>query len=69
MAMQTQLETYRGYKKKKEISSQTAVECRFGSEVETVLSVHCAAALTGAEAGRGCRGEVYFSENVGNIVV
>ena len=53
MAMQTQLETYRGYKKKKEISSQTAVECRFGSEVETVLSVHCAAALTGAEAGSG----------------
>ncbi len=53
MAMQTQLETYRGYKKKKQISSQTAVECRFGSEVETVLSVHCAAALTGAEAGSG----------------
>ncbi len=53
MAIQTQTETYRGYKKKKELTSQTAVECRFGSEVETVLSVHCAAALTGAEAGSG----------------
>ncbi len=49
----TQTETYRGYGKKKEIGAQTAVECRFGSEVETVLSVHCSAALTGAEAGSG----------------
>ena len=53
MAFETQTETYRGYKKKKELNAQTAVECRFGSEVETVLSVHCAAALTGAEAGSG----------------
>ena len=53
MAMNTAKETFRGYGKGKEISAQTAVECRFSQEVDTVLSVHCALALTGAEAGNG----------------
>lgn len=53
MAINLQKETFRGYGKKKELGAQTAVECRFGSEVETALSVHCSAALTGAEAGSG----------------
>ena len=53
MAMNTMRETFHGYGKGKELGSQTAVECRFSQEVETVLSVHCAVALTGAEAGNG----------------
>ena len=50
--MNTQTETFRGYGKIKDITAQTAVECRF-SEAETVLCVHAHAALTGAEAGSG----------------
>lgn len=51
--MKTETQTFRGYGKRKEIAAQTAVECRFGQEVETILSVHCAAALTGAEVASG----------------
>ena len=51
--MKTETQIFRGYGKRKELNTQTAVECRFGQEVETVLSVHCAAALTGAETGNG----------------
>ena len=51
--MNTQTETFRGYGKICAFSAQTAVECRFPQEVETVLSVHANASLTGAEAGNG----------------
>ncbi len=51
--MKTQTETFCGYGKIKEIAAQTAVECRFGQEVVTVLAVHAHVALTGAEAGNG----------------
>ncbi len=64
MAMRTQTETYRGYGKTAELTSQTSVECRFGGEVETVLAAHASAALSGAEAGNGevrYFGKVFFS--------
>lgn len=51
--MNTQTETFRGYGKLGELNAQTAVECRFGQEVATVLSVHASAVLTGAETGNG----------------
>ncbi len=57
----TQTETFRGYGKLGETSGQTAVECRFGSEVETVLSVHAGVTLLSAEAGNG---EVRYSGRV-----
>ena len=53
MAMNTQAETFRGFGKLFQLSAQTAVECRFGQEVGTVLSTHVSASLTGAEAGNG----------------
>lgn len=53
MAINTQTETFRGYGKLGTMNAQTAVECRFGQEVGTVLSVHTSAVLTGAEAGNG----------------
>ncbi len=62
--IKTQTETFRGYGKRKEIGAQTAVECRFGNEVETVLAVHCAAALSGADVGSGevrYYGKAHFS--------
>ena len=51
--MTTQTETFRGYGKLGTLNAQTAVECRFGQEVGTVLSVHAQSVLTGAEAGNG----------------
>lgn len=51
--MTTQTETFRGYGKIGTLNAQTAVECRFGQEVGTVLSVHAQSVLTGAEAGNG----------------
>ncbi|MDE5896992.1 MAG: hypothetical protein K2H43_04170 [Clostridia bacterium] len=51
--MNQQSETFRGYGKLGVFNAQTAVECRFGQEVGTVLSVHATASLTGAEAGNG----------------
>lgn len=53
MAINTQTETFRGYGKLGAVNAQTAVECRFGQEVGTVLSVHADAVLTGAESGNG----------------
>lgn len=53
MAMNTQTEVFRGYGKICELNAQTAVECRFGQEVATVLSAHASASLTGADAGNG----------------
>ena len=51
--MENQTETFRGYGKIGTVSAQTAVECKFGQEVGTVLSVHAHAVLTGAESGNG----------------
>lgn len=62
--LNTQTQTFRGYGKVKELSAQTAVECRFGGEVETVLTAHAHAALTGADAGNGevrYYGKAHFS--------
>ncbi len=62
--IKTQTETFRGYGKRKELTAQTAVECRFGQEVETVLCVHASAVLTGAEVGNGevrYYGKAHFS--------
>ena len=62
--MNTQTETFRGYGKVGEASGQTAVECRFGGEVETVLTVHASAVLLNAEAANGevrYTGRVHFS--------
>ncbi len=53
MGINTQAETFRGYGKIKTLNAQTAVECRFPQEADTVLTVHCTACLTGAEAGNG----------------
>ena len=61
--MNTQTETFRGYGKLFELNAQTAAECRF-PEVETALSVHACARLSGAEAGNGevrYYGRVIFS--------
>ncbi len=62
--MNTTTATFRGYGKLKQLTAQTAVECKFGQEVETVLSAHASAALTGADAGNGevrYYGKVHFS--------
>ena len=64
MAINTQTETFRGFGKVGTVNAQTAVECRFGQEVGTVLSVHADAALTGAEVGNGevrYYGKAHFS--------
>ena len=60
----TQTETFRGYGKIGEASGQTAVECRFGGEAETVLSAHAGVTLLNAEAANGeirYTGRVRFS--------
>ncbi len=62
--MKTETQVFRGFGKRKQLSAQTAVECRFGQEVETVLTVSCAAVLTGADAGSGeirYAGKAHFS--------
>ncbi len=64
MAMNTQTETFRGFGNVGALHAQTAVECRFGGEVETVLAAHAVATLSGAEAGNGevrYFGKVLFS--------
>lgn len=60
----TQTETFRGYGKIARASAQTAVECRFGGEPETVLSSHASVVLLTADAGNGevhYTGRVHFS--------
>ncbi len=60
----TQTETFRGFGKLAEASGQTAVECRFGGEVETVLTAHASVTLLSAEAVGGevrYTGRVLFS--------
>jgi len=62
--IKTQTETFRGFGRKEGLTAQTAVECRFGGEVETVLAANASASLTGAEAGNGevkYFGKVHFS--------
>ena len=62
--LNTQTETFRGYGKIGELNAQTAVECRFGGEVETVLSAHASAVLVSAEADNGevrYTGRAHFS--------
>lgn len=62
--MKTQTETYRGYGRKGETMAQTAVECRFGGEVETVISAHAGVSLLTAEAENGgvrYSGRVHFT--------
>lgn len=53
MAIDYQTDTFRAFGRIGRISSQTAVECRFGGEVETVLSVTVSPVLSGGEAGNG----------------
>lgn len=50
---QLQTELYRSYGKKATLKGQTAVECRFGGEVDTVLAVHATASLLRIEADNG----------------
>lgn len=64
MALNTQAETFRGFGKLFQLNAQTAVECRFGQEVGTVLTTHVSASLTGADAGNGevrYYGKAHFS--------
>ena len=51
--MKVETQTFRGYGKRKELTTQTAVECRFTQDVATVLTASCHAVLTGADAGNG----------------
>ena len=61
--MNTETEIFRGYGKICEIAAQTAVECRFGQEVETIIATHASVSLTGADAENGevrYRGKAHF---------
>lgn len=61
-----QTEIFRGYGKLGNLSAQTAVECRFGGEVESVLAAHASVVLTGAEVENG---EVRYAGRVHFIIV
>lgn len=64
--MEIKTQTVRSFGKLGEVNAQTAVECRFGGEVETVVSAHANAVLSGVELGNG---EVrYFGKAVFSIV-
>ena len=63
MAMNTQTTTYRGYQKVLSLTHQTAVECKFGAEVESVIASDARVVLTGAEVIDGqvrYFGKTYF---------
>lgn len=63
MALNTETATYRGYGKHLTLTHQTAVECKFGAEVESVIASEARVVLTGAEAGDGevrYYGKTYF---------
>ncbi len=64
--MNLETETFRGYGKVGGTSAQTAVECRFGGEAETVLAAHANAVLLSAEAGSG---EVKYAGRVHFLIV
>ena len=53
MAMNTETSTYRGYGKILTLTHQTAVECKFGAEVESIIASEAHVILTGAEAMDG----------------
>jgi len=62
--MNTETEVFRGYGKICSLTAQTAVECKFGQEVESVIASHASVSLTGAEAGNGevrYYGKAHFS--------
>ncbi len=59
--IKTQSEVFRGYGKVGGANAQTAVECRFGGEAETLLSAHAGVTLLTAEAGNG---EVHYTGRV-----
>ncbi len=61
-----QTETFRGYGKIGTLNAQTAVECRFGGEVECVLAVHASIVPTSVEAQNG---EVRYAGRVHFIIV
>ncbi len=57
-------DVFRGYGKISETHAQTAVDCRFGGEVETVLSAHASAILLSATCDNGevrYTGRAHFS--------
>ena len=57
-------DVFRGYGKIGDLSAQTAVECRFGGEIETVLSAHASVVLLSATADNGeikYTGRAHFS--------
>ena len=63
MAMNTQTSTYRGYQKVLSVTHQTAVECKFSLEVESVIASDARIVLTGAEVADGevrYFGKTYF---------
>lgn len=63
MAMNTETATYRGYGKILTLTHQTAVECKFGAEVESVIASEARVVLTGAEVSDGevrYYGKTYF---------
>lgn len=63
MAMNTETATYRGYGKILTLTHQTAAECKFGAEVESIVASEARVVLTGAEAGDGevrYYGKIYF---------
>ena len=53
MAINTETTTYRGYGKILTLTHQTAVECKFGAEVESVIASEARVILTGAEVSDG----------------
>ncbi len=57
-------DVFRGYGKIGEVRAQTAVDCRFGGEVESVLSAHASATLLSAVCDNGeikYTGRAHFS--------
>lgn len=63
MAMNTETATYRGYGKTLTMTHQTAVECKFGAEVESIIASQAHVILTGAETHDGevrYYGKTYF---------
>ena len=63
MALNTETATYRGYGKILTLTHQTAVECKFGAEVESVIASEARVILTGAEVSDGevrYYGKTYF---------
>ena len=63
MAMNTQTANYRGYQKVLSLTHQTAVECKFGAEVESVIASEARVILTGADVSDGevrYYGKTYF---------